>query len=84
MPKVAPEFLGKVAAFRGDLEAHIRLEESRIFPALRSALFDGGAKEKQLRIGAAKLLGPRTRQTRLIRDTAPLIGAALQDTRRVR
>ncbi|WP_340315634.1 hemerythrin domain-containing protein [Rhizorhabdus argentea] len=40
MPKVAPEFLSKVAAFRGDLEEHIRLEESRIFPALRSALND--------------------------------------------
>lgn len=40
MPKVAPEFIGKVAAFRGDLEEHIRLEEGRIFPGLRSALSD--------------------------------------------
>ena len=40
IPKVAPEFLGKVAAFRGDLDAHIKLEESRIFPALRSSLSD--------------------------------------------
>ncbi len=53
-------------------------------PMLRAAIFDGGAKEKQLRVGAAKLLGPRTKQLRQIRDAAPLIGAALQDVRRVR
>ena len=53
-------------------------------PVLRAAIFDGGAKEKQLRVGAAKLLGPRTKQLRQIRDAAPLIGAALQDVRRVR
>jgi len=53
-------------------------------PAIRAALFDGGVQEKRLRVGAAKLLGPRTRETRMIRDAAPLIGAALQDVRRVR
>jgi hemerythrin superfamily protein len=47
----SPEFLKKVAAFRGDLEDHIRDEETRIFPALHAKL---GEKNKAVTAAANK------------------------------
>jgi hemerythrin superfamily protein len=38
----APAFLEKVAAFRAELEAHIREEEDAIFPPLHAALGEAG------------------------------------------
>jgi len=38
MDNASPDFSEKVAAFRADLEAHIREEESAIFPPLHEAL----------------------------------------------
>lgn len=38
----SPAFLEKIAAFRADLEAHIKEEESAIFPPLHAALGDAG------------------------------------------
>jgi hypothetical protein len=62
--------------------AAVRIVEDllRVYaPNVRAVVFDGGAREKDLRITAAKLLGPRTRKTRLIRQLAPVVGAALRD-----
>ena len=47
----SPEFLKKVAAFRADLEDHIRDEETRIFPALHAKL---GEKNKAVTAAANK------------------------------
>ena len=40
MPNTGPAFLEKVRAFRADLEDHMREEEDRLFPALRTQLSD--------------------------------------------
>ncbi|WP_267388295.1 hemerythrin domain-containing protein [Sphingomonas sp. GC_Shp_3] len=42
MDNAEPAFLTKVAAFRADLEAHIREEENAIFPPLHVSLGDAG------------------------------------------
>lgn len=42
----SPDFLARVAAFRADLEAHIREEETAIFPPLHAAL--GDAKNSEI------------------------------------
>ena len=47
----SPKFLEKVAAFRADLEDHIRDEETRIFPALHAKL---GEKNKAVTAAANK------------------------------
>ena len=57
-------------------------------PNLRDAVFDGGQIEGELRLGAAKLLGPRVPKLRVVRravkTVAPVIGAALKDARRLK
>ena len=42
MDNVPPAFLEKAAAFRAELEAHIREEEVAIFPPLHAGLGDAG------------------------------------------
>jgi len=42
MDNATPAFLAKIAAFRADLEAHIREEEDAIFPPLHADLGDAG------------------------------------------
>lgn len=58
------------------------------FPNASAAVFDGGEIEGELRLGAAKLLGPRVPRLRLVRravkTVAPVIGAALKDARRLK
>jgi len=58
------------------------------FPALRDELFDGGKREADLRLGAAKLLGPRVPKLRTVRravkTVVPIVGAALKDARRLK
>jgi len=51
MDNSSPEFLKKVAAFRADLEDHIRDEETRIFPQLHAKL---GDKNKAVTAAANK------------------------------
>jgi hypothetical protein len=57
-------------------------------PSLRDAVFDGGDIESEVRLGAAKLLGPRVPQLRVVRKAvktaAPLMQAALKDARRLK
>jgi hypothetical protein len=53
-------------------------------PQLRAVLFDGGKQEQGLKLAAAKLLGPRTGRARLIRNVAPVLGAAFRDARGIR
>ena len=57
-------------------------------PNVRDAVFDGGQIESDLRLGAAKLLGPRVPKLRVVRravkTVAPLMGAALKDARRLK
>ena len=57
-------------------------------PSLRDAVFDGGEIEGEIRLGAAKLLGPRVPKLRLVRKAvktvAPVIGAAMRDARRLK
>jgi len=51
MENTSPLFLQKVAAFRADLEDHIRDEETRIFPTLHARL---GEKNKAITAAANK------------------------------
>lgn len=51
MDNSSPDFLRKVAAFRADLEDHIRDEETRIFPSLHAKL---GEKNKAVTAAANK------------------------------
>ena len=51
MDNSSPEFLKKIAAFRADLEDHIRDEETRIFPSLHAKL---GDKNKAVTAAANK------------------------------
>jgi len=37
-----PQWIGKLRAFRGEIEEHIRIEEEELFPRLREALGDEG------------------------------------------
>lgn len=71
-----------VAAVR-TLEELLRIH----FPNLRDAVFDGGQIEGELRLGAAKLLGPRVPRLRLIRKAVktvvPVIAGAMKDARRL-
>lgn len=71
-----------VAAVR-TLEELLRVH----FPNLRDAVFDGGEIEGELRLGAAKLLGPRVPRLRLVRKAvktvAPVIAGAMKDARRL-
>ena len=57
-------------------------------PNLRDVVFDGGQVEGELRLGAAKLLGPRVPRLRVVRRAVkmavPVIGAALKDARRLK
>jgi hypothetical protein len=72
-----------VAAVR-TLEELLRVH----FPNIRDAVFDGGDIEGELRLGAAKLLGPRVPKLRVVRKAvktvAPLMGAAMKDARRLK
>lgn len=45
LDKASPAFLARVAAFRVDLEAHIREEEDAIFPPLHAGLSDDRNKQ---------------------------------------
>ncbi len=49
MPKEGAAFLTKVREFRAMLEAHMRMEESEVFPALRGAL----SEEKNAKLTTA-------------------------------
>jgi iron-sulfur cluster repair protein YtfE (RIC family) len=40
MPKSSPDFLETIAAFRKEVEAHVQMEEDRLFPALAAKLSD--------------------------------------------
>ena len=57
-------------------------------PNLRDAVFDGGQIEGELRLGAAKLLGPRVPRLRVVRKAvktvAPMVKAAMKDARRLK
>ena len=57
-------------------------------PNLRDAVFDGGDIEGELRLGAAKLLGPRVPRLRTVRravkTVAPIVAGALKDARRLK
>jgi hypothetical protein len=72
-----------VAAVR-TLEELLRIH----FPNVRDAVFDGGRIEGELRLGAAKLLGPRVPKLRTVRravkTVVPIVGAALKDARRLK
>ena len=56
-------------------------------PNVRDAVFDGGQIEGELRLTAAKVLGPRVPKLRVVRKAvktvAPLVGAAMRDARRL-
>jgi hypothetical protein len=56
-------------------------------PNLRDRVFDGGDTEGTIRLGAAKLLGPRVPRLRLVRKAvktvAPVIAGAMKDARRL-
>lgn len=52
MDKASSAFLVKVAAFRADLEAHIREEEEAVFPPLHAAL--GDKRNRELTVMANK------------------------------
>lgn len=49
MPKTGEAFLAKVREFRAMLEAHMRMEEDEVFPALRDSL----SEERNASLGAA-------------------------------
>ena len=53
----------------------------RYAPNLRSVVFDAGEVEKQLRVTAAKVLGPRTTELRMVKRIAPVLGAAMRDAK---
>ena len=57
-------------------------------PNLRDAVFDGGMLEGELRLTAAKVLGPRVPKLRVVRRAVkavvPLMGAAMRDARRLK
>ena len=57
-------------------------------PNLRDAVFDGGKIEGEVRLGAAKLLGPRVPRLRTVRravkTVAPIVAGALKDARRLK
>ena len=60
----------------------------RYLPDVRDKVFDDGTLEEQLRLTAAKVLGPRVPRLRVVRKAvktvAPLMGAALKDARRLK
>jgi len=72
-----------VAAVR-TLEELLRVH----FPNIRDAVFDGGQLEGELRLTAAKVLGPRVPRLRVVRKAvktvAPLVAGALKDARRLK
>lgn len=48
-------------------------------PNLQAVLFDNSDVEKQIRVTAARFLGPRTTKLRMVKKVAPLLGAAMRD-----
>jgi hypothetical protein len=72
-----------VAAVR-TLEELLRVH----FPNIRDAVFDGGELEGEIRLQAARVLGPRVPRLRVVRKAvktvAPLMGAAMKDARRLK
>lgn len=57
-------------------------------PNVRNAVFDGGQLERELRLTAAKVLGPRVPRLRVVRravkTVAPIVAGALKDARRLK
>lgn len=55
-------------------------------PNVRDVVFNGGQTESELRLGAAKLLGPRVPRLRVVRKAVktvvPMVNAAIKDARR--
>jgi hemerythrin-like domain-containing protein len=51
-PSASPEWIAKVRAFRADIEAHVREEETNLFPMLRASLSE--EKNKALTLAMNK------------------------------